>query len=1313
MIVILIKEGRTFISNESELIFSIHHEELRIKCNKNKIDVTPQLNEYKEIKLNRYCFLMEGITQAKIDLKLFLCTINHEYSSYRRIVYTKGKIGLGCSPNHEIRLNDSLASMNLELSFHRNQYSIKDMNATSFLIINGIQKEGATLSIGDHIQYLHWHCWVEKDFLYMNLVKSSKLAYFEPTFRSNGIMQEVEINSSFRHVPSLKTMIIEVLGYPILKDKAIKVNVQLPQILMAFSAIGMASINIFRGVQQNRNALELVSMLLFPLAMSFGVLVYPNWIRRKEKKLYQQQVENRLLFYRAYLDTIKMKVTCLKEERSTMIKSRYPERLNFSSLLENHNLFQKKSYQGDFLILALGMGEVSSKIELQFNKASIFHHEDLDLIEMQDECQSYAKKLENSVIEDSLLEYPNQAFVGEAYRLDMILFDVIAQIVLQHDPKDVKCVFVTRNPKNWDSVRTCPHFYAEGSNFRFFIQNQADANYAQSTLIQMLQQTKVIIFFYECDSLVWNEEILVHPNLIQLQFVKNREEIEGPCDCIVDLTYTGRIHYLTQNLIIQFSSFLGIHRSKEVLLKMPKPSSMSFSSSTFGLLASLNYQDIDQIPIKENWENPTANTLQATLGLDKFNQPIQLNLDQQAEGPHGLIAGCTGSGKSELILSFVLSLAIRYSPMHVQFVMIDFKGGSSILPLSNSLYHLPHLTGFITNVQENELERSLLLLKKECHVRQTLFYHASHQSASVITDLSQYRKVQKKHSLTPLAELLIIVDEFAEMKKEYPHYLQELITIARTGRSLGMHLILATQKPAGVVDEQIWSNINFRICLKVQETKDSKEVLHHDKAAYINKTGYFYLQTSNQSTEGTAAYSHQTYQKKEDFFEIVNHQLKVIASLEETQNGVKEIEKIVPYLNKVAKINHYLPDFLWHPIPKSQSLQSLRHQYQADGILGIVDDIENRRVFALTHHVEFDQHCLCLCDDKSKIQQWIKLILQNEAMSLNNSIHCLLCQRKEDWNFVESYMDEIISFQQEESLVRLFHQLHHDYLKRSKGLIDKIPFILIIEDLSFLQMEQSQNYLVNLLKEGWKEKIYIFAAIYSLNGIRSSWLDYFYHKITLSSMNRADQFAYFQCALNTSQQLMGLSYKKELVQFALAIPDERFIYPMGKKSWNIAFIPDYLNVQDYAYQTIPLGIDRMSGELVQSSGRKMILITGMYQDSLETFRRMITQSSFNQQIILDLDAFLFSFDNNLHKAACAIRDNKVALFCPYSTYASSLLKSYLAFEEIVWLGNGVNQQHLIYSIPLEKGQLKDNEGIVSLNGRQTYIRCFDTGSLSD
>ena len=262
-------------------------------------------------------------------------------------------------------------------------------------------------------------------------------------------------------------------------------------------------------------------------------------------------------------------------------------------------------------------------------------------------------------------------------------------------------------------------------------------------------------------------------------------------------------------------------------------SSLATDYSLFEMLDILQAYDLD---LAKRWKrSDVTHSMAAPIGISR-NGIVELDISDKAHGPHGLIAGTTESGKSEILQTFIHSMATIFHPYEVGFVIIDFKGGG----MASLFRDLPHLMGTITNIDDNAIDRSLRSIKAELNKRQHLFAQAE------VNHIDRYiEKYQNGQVFLPLPHLIIIVDEFAELKAEKPEFMKELISAARIGRSLGVHLILATQKPAGQVSDQIWSNSRFKLCLKVQSREDSNEVLRSPLASEIREPGRAYLQVGN------------------------------------------------------------------------------------------------------------------------------------------------------------------------------------------------------------------------------------------------------------------------------------------------------------------------------------------------------------------------------------------------------------------------------------------------------------------------------------
>src|SRR5262245_54294277 len=198
-------------------------------------------------------------------------------------------------------------------------------------------------------------------------------------------------------------------------------------------------------------------------------------------------------------------------------------------------------------------------------------------------------------------------------------------------------------------------------------------------------------------------------------------------------------------------------------------------------------------------------------------------VDFVADGPHGLVGGTTGAGKSELLRTLVAGLAASIDPDHLTFVLVDFKGGSAF----DECARLPHTVGMVTDLDQHLAERALRCLEAELRHRERVLRDAG------AVDLPDYLR---KGLPEALPRLLVIIDEFATLKAELPEFIDALVGVAQRGRSLGVHLLLATQRPQGAISDNIRANTNLRIALRVQERTDSTDVIDVPDAAGIPRT---------------------------------------------------------------------------------------------------------------------------------------------------------------------------------------------------------------------------------------------------------------------------------------------------------------------------------------------------------------------------------------------------------------------------------------------------------------------------------------------
>ncbi|MFC5370040.1 FtsK/SpoIIIE domain-containing protein [Arcanobacterium bovis] len=265
------------------------------------------------------------------------------------------------------------------------------------------------------------------------------------------------------------------------------------------------------------------------------------------------------------------------------------------------------------------------------------------------------------------------------------------------------------------------------------------------------------------------------------------------------------------------------HRWAQSIARFDDPEAKNVGSTLptlTHLLPLLGLQErLDANSILEKWRRKTS-----------YRTPIGMSqdgiywLDLVRDGPHGLVGGTTGSGKSEFLRSLVAGLAAQVDPEHLTFILIDFKGGAAFARCDE----LPHTIGTISNLDAQLANRALRALEAEIVYRQRKFAEAGNG----IDNLDAYLGTNPSE---PMPRLLLVVDEFAQLAKEFPDVLSSLVSIAAVGRTLGIHMILATQRPAGVVNDDILANTNMRVALRVQSKEDSSGVISVPYAASIGR----------------------------------------------------------------------------------------------------------------------------------------------------------------------------------------------------------------------------------------------------------------------------------------------------------------------------------------------------------------------------------------------------------------------------------------------------------------------------------------------
>ncbi|MDE6093117.1 MAG: type VII secretion protein EssC, partial [Ruminococcus sp.] len=467
-------------------------------------------------------------------------------------------------------------------------------------------------------------------------------------------------------------------------------------------------------------------------------------------------------------------------------------------------------------------------------------------------------------------------------------------------------------------------------------------------------------------------------------------------DFIIELTdESSKLYDRANNIVSEFSPYVIDNNSDfETYLNRIANIKLDINTEKYQLPKMLTFLDMFRVSKVEHlnsltrWaENNPIKSLKTEIGVAPSGDTFFIDMHEKFHGPHGLIAGTTGSGKSESIITVILSLAVNYSPEEVAFVIVDYKGGGLadafndvkeeiIDGKSVEVHHkLPHVVGTVTNLDGSTIERARISIETEIKRRQFLFKKARKISNEGTMDIYKYQQLRREGAdLEALPHLFIVCDEFAELKDDRPDFMDLLVSAARIGRSLGVHLVLATQKPDTVVSPQIWSNSRFKICLKVQGKDDSNAVIHCPDAAEIYTTGRFFFQVGYNEvfSMGQSAWCGADYIETEEFVKNDIESVEVISNTGTViYEKVRKPEiKINPEKDKTVSqliaVREYLIDIakdidirsLWlDPIPAKLSIRELYAELgrtnpvgyvQLEPVIGKKDDLYERKQEIMT-----------------------------------------------------------------------------------------------------------------------------------------------------------------------------------------------------------------------------------------------------------------------------------------------------------------------------------------------------------------------------
>lgn len=494
------------------------------------------------------------------------------------------------------------------------------------------------------------------------------------------------------------------------------------------------------------------------------------------------------------------------------------------------SLWERRPTDEDFSTLAIGYGPVEWSVPVS---GSAGETEVAAVLEAH-------RRLPCGPVTMALTATRSAGIVGPSERRRGVARALIAQAAALHGPADLRIGVVTEEPAAWDWSKWLPHTCLNGgTEIRMLAAADQDVHHLLGFLRAAPAEgepgplTLLVLDHRHLD----DEQRRMITDILAgtgrpVAGVVLATEVAGlpsRCTHVVEidgddaaLWQPGRADDVSRFRPIEIDPRVAARLARR-LTHLDDPEATRAGAGlprSVGLLDLLALDDPSPTAILDRWSASRPPRLSTPVGATEGGA---LTLDLDTDGPHGLLAGTTGSGKSEFLRSLVAGLAAGADPDHLTFVLIDYKGGAAF----DACADLPQVVGLVTDLDEQLGRRALVCLEAELHHREGRLREAG---------VSSIGELWATDPAEPMPRLVVVVDEFATLAAELPDFMDALVDIAQRGRSLGVHMILATQRPAGIVKDSIRANTNLRVSLRVQTPADSNDVLGTSDAARISRS---------------------------------------------------------------------------------------------------------------------------------------------------------------------------------------------------------------------------------------------------------------------------------------------------------------------------------------------------------------------------------------------------------------------------------------------------------------------------------------------
>lgn len=1164
------------------------------------------------------CICPDGQSDLRVEISVLptLRTARYSLAGVR-------EIQIGRSQQSDIVLHDESASRaHALLTCSSGIYTLSDLNSTNGTFANGSRIKKMYLHDGDMFRIAGSYFLIERDQLYW----------------SSRPIKNVHAADVFKPAPQMRmmpeTQEISITRPPqkVAKTEINWLSVLLPTLL---SALVLGGVSMIGGSSYG--------LMMLPLQLVGVVMSVIN--HRSQTKKAVTAEGSRQEKYEAYLNDVTKTLQEAHDKQLAALQRENPSADICAEILKNRTpeLWSRNPKNENFYAVRLGTGDVTATVCAQFAADPFSGNED--------PLQTRAAELadQSKLLTDAPVVLQGQkncvvGIVGDRKLTDQMQQNLLIQLSTLCASTDLR--FAAFAPgKSWRWLRWLPHMQMPKQPGYMLAIGASNADETARALRESMEKTgegqpapNYCVFIPEggCFDHALLKLTADEKNRASIRFfISCRSIAELPKECtpILELhedtcvfynsndAQTKQIFRMDAENTIDCGAFArtlaGIRREDDQA-GGKIPDSITFMDG-YGLRRAEDWN------IQKAWSSARPEqSLAVPIGVDKYGKTFLFDVLDGKDGVHGLVGGTAGSGKSEMLQTWILSMAMHFSPQDVSFVIVDFKGSGLLSPFEK----LPHLAGAISNL-DRDIKRNADSLKHEIDRREVLF------KEQCVTEIKKYwEKERKLPSIEHIPLLIVVIDEFAMLQKDFSYFTEIVEKNYTLSRSLGIWFILATQQPTSITSAAINANTHYRWLLKVSNTSESKAVIDIPDAAYIKCPGRAYVSigpvalkniTQVQSFWSGAKYRPGAFltQQQLAFVDLTGQRIyaKTNEDAADTES-ITQIEKLVGYIRQYADENH-IPDAqqVWlEKLPDRFSLTQMQLE-RTDGlcpVIGRIDDPKNQTQYPLCVDFTGSGHMAVYgapVTGKTTFLQTLMMALVTQYTPDEVQIYAMDFGSYGLRSFAGfPHVGGVADAEEDEKLKRLAKLLTQEQARRKKlfaslGIgsirsyrqmerleqLKPLPEIVLVADNFRAVLEQYpelESFFLELVQKGANFGLYLAASVAGSNTLPMKYNDSIK---TVFTLWQTDQSKYSDLVGRTDGLYpeehvgRGLVKGKPPMEFQIALPANgendaeitvniKRLAAKQRKAWNgacaapIPIMPDKITAEDIPGDQIMLGL---------------------------------------------------------------------------------------------------------------------------------------------